>query len=68
MVLLLRKRHLLTVVATAALCGALLLTVRPGAAAVFRAALRHSGRSSWMPATAARTAGRCRTAAWPKAA
>lgn len=35
MVLLLRKRHLLTVVATAALCGALLLTVRPGAAAVF---------------------------------
>ena len=34
MVLLLRKRHLLTVVAAAALCGALLLTARPGAAAV----------------------------------
>ena len=67
MVLLLRKRHLLTVVAAAALCGALLLTARPGRRP-FRAALRHSGRSSWMPATAARTAGRCRTAAWPKAA
>ena len=34
MVLLLRKRHLLTVVAAVALCGALLLTARPGAAAV----------------------------------
>lgn len=29
MVLLLRKRHLLTVVAAVALCGALLLTARP---------------------------------------
>lgn len=34
MVLLLRKRHLLTVVAAAALCSALLLTARPGAASV----------------------------------
>lgn len=34
MVLLLRKRHLLTVVAAAALCSALLLTARPGVASV----------------------------------
>lgn len=34
MVLLLRKQHLLTVVAAAALCSALLLTARPGAAPV----------------------------------
>ena len=34
MVLLLRKRHLLTVVAAVELCGALMLTARPGAAAV----------------------------------
>ena len=38
MVLLLRKRHLLTVVAAVALCGALLLTARPGAAAVLGSA------------------------------
>ena len=49
MVLLLRKRHLLTVVAAVALCGALLLTARPGAAAVswYRSVTKRAMRWPW---------------------